>query len=112
TPHLVRCRTLPQGDLAEGVAGGRARGDRENARADRLEPGAGCEGAADQLPRAPLQDQRCQARRRAGVSPLSLVRHPVMKRSLVYPFLAGAVLGSASIAAVPADAQAPAVDGS
>src|SRR5207247_6135670 len=93
-------------------AGGRARGDRENARADRLEPGAGREGAADQLPRTPLQDQRCRTRRRTVVGPLDLVRYPMMKRSLLYPLLASAVLVSALIAADPANAQTPAVDGS
>src|SRR5213595_1045206 len=36
----------------------------------------------------------------------------MMKRSLLYPLLLGAVLVSALIAADPANAQAPAVDGS
>src|SRR5439155_505438 len=105
----ARAGALPQGHRAARLAGGRARSHLQNARANRLEPGAGGEGVANQLPRPPLQDQADRARRRAGVSPLDLVRNTVMKHPMLCVLVGGVLLFSALNLAEPADAQAPAV---
>src|SRR5207245_11263932 len=99
----------PQGYRAARLAGGRARSHLQNARANRLEPGASGEGVANQLPRPPLQDQADRARRRAVVGPLGLMRNTVMKHPMLCVLVGGVLLVSAVHAAEPADAQAPAV---